>query len=147
MLSLTGQVPVQALAATYSHRDWRLWIVEQTAEGPILIRINPMTGAVVSAGGNDALGDLTEVWLTTLDDGRVLLSGNLPDDRHRLAVLEATPFADAAEVTLVSLLDLDGVLAMAPAVRQGLITCGREVLVNERSVIEPTLVSVAELLP
>lgn len=138
-----GLSPENALAATYSSRDQRLWIVDAREQGLLLLRLNPATGQILTEVSLEVLEDLSEVWLTTLEDGHVLLAGNHALGA-RLSVLDAKRFDDGASVDVVGALEIAGPLAAVPAVRNGRLTLAREALNEERRtemVLETLLVS------
>jgi hypothetical protein len=81
--------PALARAAAFSPADLHLWVLDEQGPGRYrLLRVDPTTGAISHDAPLAEADGLTQVWLTTLEDGRVLLAG---DDgaNHRLAILEA----------------------------------------------------------
>ncbi len=65
--------------AVFSPRDWRIWVLDgSAAKKPSwrLRRIDPLTGAVETSLALPALDGVRSAWLTTWEDGRVLLVAN-----------------------------------------------------------------------
>jgi len=121
-----GLAPVDARAAAFSHRDWRLWVVDGAGSTARLLRIDPATGAV-EAAALGLLTDLEQVWLTAMPDGRVLLAGRIVGGaRFRLALLGSAPFVVGSPVSVLSVLEGPGALGAMPQVRGGLVSLAFE---------------------
>lgn len=131
--------------AVFSPRDWRIWVVD--ANGPPgnlawrLRRITPGNGEAVTDLPVPALGELEDVWLSTYDDGRVLLAGNrrmdaaaregahgLPQtargkpERYVMALLSSVPFRNPTTLGVDAVLEGDGHLVTAPKVARGVVS-------------------------
>jgi hypothetical protein len=145
-VEIIGGSPRQVRAATFSHRDQRMWMVDDIGGVLYLVRINPATGQVVTFVEHAVLANMEEVWLTTVDDGRVLLAGNTATGGLELALLAATPFDDQAAVDVVGSLQQSGSLAAPPAVRHGVVTIAREALnALERTELQLQAITVSQL--
>jgi hypothetical protein len=83
----------------YSWFDGQLWIIERTP-GPgksgtrRALRIDAVSGHVLSVATLSSLADHEHVWLRTLDDGRILLVA-AKGSTHQLAILSSIPFTGA----------------------------------------------------
>ncbi len=136
--------PVNVSAAVFSHRDWRVWLVDERPEGKRLLRVDPATGDIDTFTSLALLDSMSELWLTTVEDGRVLLAGN--GQSFQLALLEAAPFTPNAQVSVTSVLQGSGELAMSPVVRYGLISLASEIQLDDGTyALQLASVSVAEL--
>jgi hypothetical protein len=97
---ITGDAALaQVEAAAFSWFDERLWIVEQVpgsgkSNKRRLLRIDPVSGYVFSIAELSSLADHDEVWLRTLDDGRMLLAA-AKGSTCLLALLSSKPFTRA----------------------------------------------------
>jgi hypothetical protein len=86
-------------AAAFSWLDQRLWIVERLpgagkSQQRRLVRIDPASGHVFSVAELSSLADHDEIWLRTLDDGRILLAA-AKGSTHLLAIVSSRPFTRA----------------------------------------------------
>jgi hypothetical protein len=128
-LSDPKQAPRNVQAAVYSIRDQQLWLVDDLGSGNLVLRrIDPQTGAIISYSGLAVLSGLSQVHLTTLNDGRVLIAGTSATG-YRIAVVEATWyfafFSVVSTIATKGQLDSAGELLTPPVVAGNSITFGR----------------------
>ncbi|RYZ46948.1 MAG: hypothetical protein EOO72_00740 [Myxococcaceae bacterium] len=113
----TPLVVGRPLAATYSFRDDRLWIVDEILVGRTLrarvIAINPETGVHQILGTWPRAGTFDEVWLTLDLDGSLLLTSSSATDNRHVVTHIALPTSGAQVDSQVA---RTGVLAFAPVV-------------------------------
>ncbi len=145
---LVGEpVPASVQASVYSWRDARLWILDDEARGGgggrprgrawRLYRVDPVSGFVDTRVRVPALDAFDRVYLTTIEDGRVLLSAATAS-RFVVVLLSTRPFSGTATVDVDGVLHEGGELAAPPQVSEGRITVaqlvrrGRERLVDVR---------------
>lgn len=117
--------PSHAVAAAYSPRDWRLWVVDEGPDGRRLLRIDPATGELTCAGPLPFLEEFEDVWLTTVPDGRVLLAGK--HDGFKVVLMDVVPFVAGAEPFIVGALAGPGELVAMPQIRRGLVSLALEI--------------------
>jgi len=138
--------PRNVKAAVFSHRDWRVWAVDDRAEGRRLLRIDAATGEVTTIVSVPELNDLTALWLFTMEDGRVLVAGNFGSS-YRVALFAVQPFDQGASVTVSGRYEAPGKLATAPGVRHSSISLGLENVVpgTVAFVVAPTTITINDL--
>ena len=135
--------PTNALAATYSMADNRLWVVDETATrsgtARRLLRIDPETGGV-EIHSLSALAATGDVFLTTAEDGTVLLSQSSARSGHQLDLLASTAFRAGGSVTVVGSYLGSGPLTVAPVVDRGAVTIAVDVSSRTSTEVVPVRV-------
>lgn len=138
-LSDTAQAPSNAVASIYAENDHRVWVIDNATRAMIR-RIAPATGEVTSAPLPAELAGLSKMAMTSLVDGRVLVSGE-HNGRIRLAVLEG----GARGFSVSGSVELEGVLAAKVSVAGDAVHVPLEARDHDSVRIELATVSVAEL--
>ncbi|MBX3159111.1 MAG: trypsin-like serine protease [Deltaproteobacteria bacterium] len=133
--------PVHALAAVFSHRDLRMWIVDQRDGARRLLRLDPATGTIDTDIALDVLDRLEEPYLATFEDGQVVLAGTT--DGHVYVGLLGR--GDDGEVGVRAHYVTEGKLAMAPAIAHGNLSLPLEISRRGDARIVPVTISAADL--
>lgn len=115
------RAPRNAQAATFSHRDGQVWILDGALPSARILRINPASGAIASNASLSLVADMNQVWLTTLADGRVVLSMT-NGTQSRIALLDATPFSTDGSVRASVIWESEGKIAAAPISREAVLS-------------------------
>lgn len=93
--------PRDAQAAVFSPRDWRVWVIDGRGSGKKrtrhLMRIDADAGWVETDVALRVLNAFDRVWLTTIEDGRVVFVGAI-GPTYTVALLSAEPFAKKARI-------------------------------------------------
>jgi len=113
----------QALAAVYSHRDQRLWVLDGREGDAHLLRVNPELGLVETDVRVPSLGGFTRMWLRTIEDGRVVLVATNATS-HVVALLTTDPFTSLPNVRVEGAKFDTGEVLSPPFVNLGEISVG-----------------------
>jgi hypothetical protein len=133
--------PTAVEAAVYSPRDSRLWIIDRTHVGRRLIRLDPFTGIVETAGDLPYGSDLESVYLATTTAGDALLVGGI-GTRYRIVRLGVQPFSPGARVFAAARSEGQGAPLGPPAVANGKLSLAVGVLGRDIAWIESHAVAI-----
>lgn len=123
-----AQAPIDTRAAAYSMRDWRVWVLDRRpltfplrGSGWRLLRIDPATGDIETDLPLPALELYEDVWLSTMEDGKVVLvaTGHLS---HAIAFLDIKRKNGKERVRLTGARFGLGRVMAQPIVRHGLLS-------------------------
>jgi hypothetical protein len=124
-----NHVPRDVRAAVFSPADWRVWVIDRRTFvfqdhlfiDDRLLRIDPETGRVDMDLPVPVLKGYAQVWLSTVEDGRVLLSAATASS-HVIALLDSGPFSPRTPVRVIGAHFGEGELVGGPIVGYDLIT-------------------------
>ncbi|MDQ3341568.1 MAG: trypsin-like serine protease [Myxococcota bacterium] len=133
--------PTNAEATLYSPNDGRLWIVDRTRIGRRLIRLDPFTGIVETAGQLPLGADLESVYLVTTGTGDVLLVGGI-GARHRVVRLAVERFSPGASVVAAAHREGTGAPLGQPTVANGKLGLAVGIQLGETAWIESHVVAI-----
>src|SRR6266542_37642 len=113
--------PRNVRAATFSPADGRMWVLDRPTTQTRLLRIDPEAGTVDIDVPVPALDSYRDVWLSTIGDGRVLLTATTSSS-HVIALLSSTPSSPRSPLLVLGAHFADGELVGPPSVGYNLIT-------------------------
>jgi len=113
--------PRNVRAATFSPADGRMWVLDRPTTQTRLLRIDPEAGTIDIDVPVPVLDGYRDVWLSTIEDGRVILAATTSSS-HVIALLSSTPSSPRSPLLVVGARFADGELVGPPSVGYNVIT-------------------------
>ena len=112
-----GYSPKRVLAATWSFRDQKLWILDRIKRRARLTRVHPFTGHWDTVGEWQLSNDYHDQWLGVALDGNVILfSSSKKNDAHGAALFHSVALHAFAPVEVARLYSHAGELLFEPTI-------------------------------
>jgi hypothetical protein len=112
-----GYSPKRVLAATWSFRDQKLWILDRIKRRARLTRVHPFTGHWDTVGEWQLSLDYHDQWLGVALDGNVILfSSSKKNDAHGAALFHSVALHAFAPVEVARLYSHAGELLFEPTI-------------------------------
>jgi hypothetical protein len=125
----SGYAPARVLAATFSYRDGKLWVLDEVKHGSLkrarLVRLDPATGEFEQIGLWPRLGLYNQHWLVLDKGGEVLLVASTDVLRNHVVVRFDN---HGANFSLDRVVFGQGALAFKPMVDEG----GYSFIINKK---------------